>query len=201
MRNRKLAVIDSGSLFDPGPIPGLIYRPDYITPAEEQVLIYHIDRRPWSMNLLRRQQWYGWAYNDSPLGLDEDYLSPPMPDWLKSFAQRLAADGYLDGVADRALINEYHPGQGIGAHKDRDAERIRAVAIISLGSSLTMEFTRAGFATRCHYLEQRSLVVMRGEVREQWLHGIVGRKTDKVGGLVIPRQRRLSLTFRYVSSD
>ncbi len=195
----RLPVIDSGSLFDTGPVPGLTYQPDYISMSEEAALIAAIDQQPWSMELLRRRQWYGWAYDDSPLGLDGDYRSSPMPEWLKPFAQRLAADRHLDGVADRALVNEYYPGQGIGAHKDRDIERIKAVAIISLGCGITMDFTRMGFATRCQYLQPRSLVIMRDEVREKWLHGIVGRKNDKVGGLVIPRERRMSLTFRYVA--
>ncbi len=195
----RLPAIDSGSLFDDGPIPGLTYVPDYISRAEEAALIAAIDQQPWSMELLRRRQWYGWAYDDSPLGVDEDYRSSPMPDWLRPFSERLAAGRHLDGIADRALINEYFPGQGIGAHKDRDIERIKAVAIISLGAGIMMDFTRMGHATRCQYLQARSLVVMRDEVREHWLHGIVGRKGDKVGGLVVPRQRRMSLTFRYVA--
>lgn len=198
---RKPPVIDSGSLFDAGPITGLTYQPDYISLAEESRLIARADRQPWSMDLLRRRQWYGWAYDDQPLGLDGEYRSTPMPDWLEPFARRLASEGWLDGVADRALINEYVPGQGIGAHKDRDIERIKAVAIISLGCGIAMDFARPGHATRCHYLQARSLLVMRGEVREHWTHGIVGRKSDKVGGIVIPRGRRLSLTFRHVASE
>ena len=191
--------IETGSLFDPAPIPGLTYVEAYISPEEEAALIAHIDAQPWSMELLRRRQWYGWAYDDSPLGSGDDYRPQPMHDWLTPLAGRLARDGYLDGVAERALINEYYPGQGIGAHKDRDVEQIKAVAIISLGSGIMMEFARPGVATRCQYLRPRSLVIMRGEVREGWTHGIVGRKSDKVGGVVIPRQRRLSLTYRYVA--
>lgn len=196
---RSLPVIETGSLFDTSPIPGLLYQPDYITPADEAALIGHVDRQPWSMELLRRRQWYGWAYDDNVLGDDDEYVPQPMPDWLMPLARRLAADGYFPGVPDRALVNEYYPGQGIGAHKDRDAERIKAVAIISLGSSIMMDFARAGHATRFHYLQARSLVIMRDQAREKWTHAIVGRKTDRVGGLVVERSRRLSLTFRHVA--
>ena len=73
------------------------------------------------------------------------------------------------------------------------------MAILSLGSAVMMDFTRLGHATRSHYLQPRSLVTMRGEARHTWMHGITGRKSDRVGGLVIPRRRRLSLTFRYVA--
>ena len=192
--------IETGSLFDPAPIPGLTYLKDYIRLEEEAALIGHIDTQPWSMELLRRRQWYGWSYDDSPLGEADDYRPQPMPDWLRPLAERLARDGHLDGVAERALVNEYFPGQGIGAHKDRDIDHIRAVAIISLGSGIMMEFARLGEPTRCQYLQRRSLVIMRGEVRGKWTHGIVGRKSDKVGGVVLPRERRLSLTYRYVAT-
>jgi alkylated DNA repair dioxygenase AlkB len=73
------------------------------------------------------------------------------------------------------------------------------VAIISLGSPIMMDFTRMDHTTRSQYLYPRSRLVMQGEARDKWMHGIVGRKTDKVGGLILPRQRRLSVTFRYVS--
>ena len=196
-----LPAIETGSLFDLDTIPGLTYLPDYITREEEQVLVGHIDRQPWSLELQRRRQWYGWAYDDSPLGEGGDYQPQPMHDWLAVVGRRLCADGWFADVPDRALINEYYPGQGIGAHKDRDVERIKSVAIISLGAGIMMDFARPGFATRCQYLQPRSLVIMRGEAREQWTHGIVGRLNDKVGGLVLPRSRRMSLTFRHVAGS
>ena len=177
-------------------IEGLSYGEDYITPEEEAALIGHIDRQAWSTELLRRRQWYGWAYDDTTLGRAEDYMPKPLPEWLKPFAGRLCGDGYFPTPPERALINEYHPGQGIGAHKDRDADQIRLVAILSLGSPIVMDFTRLGHATRSYYLRPRSLVIMQGEARDRWLHGITGRKSDRVGGLVLPRTRRLSVTFR-----
>ncbi len=186
-------------LFDdlaPAPIGGLGCREDYITAAEEAAIVAQIDRQPWSMELLRRRQWYGWAYDDTPLGGDKDYRPQPMPEWLLPLARRLHDDGYFPAVPDRALVNEYHPGQGIGAHKDRDADHIRTVAIVSLLSPIMMDFTRLGHPAQSHYLPPRSLVVMQGEARDAWLHGIVGRKSDRVGGLVLPRGRRISVTFR-----
>jgi alkylated DNA repair dioxygenase AlkB len=189
------------SLFEtlePAPIEGLYYRAEYISVTEEQALIAHADAQPWSLELQRRRQWYGWSYDDTPLGQGGEYPPQPLPDWLKPLAARLHQEGWFPDVPDRALINEYFPGQGIGAHKDRDAERIQTVAIISLGGAVMMDFTRLGHATRSCYLQPRSLVVMRGEARHHWLHGIAGRKSDRVGGLVMPRTRRLSLTFRYV---
>jgi len=187
------------TLFDeaqPHPIGGLSYREDYISPDEETALIAQIDRQPWSTELLRRRQWYGWAYDDTTLGRTDDYRPQPLPDWLQPLAERLRGDGWFPAVPDRALVNEYHPGQGIGAHKDRDADHVRVVAIISLGTSVMMDFTRPGHGAQSHYLRPRSLVIMQGEARDHWLHGITGRKSDRLGGLILPRGRRLSVTFR-----
>lgn len=187
------------SLFEADAIGGLAYQDDYITPEEEAGLIAAIDKQPWSMELLRRRQWYGWTPDDTTYGLPGEYEPQAMPDWLRWLGERLHRDGVFAGVPERTLINEYHPGQGIGAHKDRDTERIKSVAIISLGAPIMMDFTRLGHAARTQYLYPRSRLVMQGEAREKWMHGITGRRTDKVGGLILPRQRRLSVTFRYVS--
>jgi alkylated DNA repair dioxygenase AlkB len=47
-------------------------------------------------------------------------------------------------------------------------------------------------------VERGSLLVLAGESRYKWRHAIPGRKTDKVGGQVFHRGRRVSLTFRTV---
>lgn len=48
------------------------------------------------------------------------------------------------------------------------------------------------------WLPARSLLILRGDARHKWSHGIGMRKCDKVNGLLIPRQRRVSFTFRQV---
>lgn len=43
--------------FDPTsmpPIDGLIYHPDYLTPAQHDALLQHIDQQPWQQTLARR---------------------------------------------------------------------------------------------------------------------------------------------------
>jgi alkylated DNA repair protein alkB homolog 8 len=46
------------------------------------------------------------------------------------------------------------------------------------------------------WLPPRSLLVLRGDARYKWGHGIACRTCDKVNGVLIPRGRRVSLTFR-----
>jgi hypothetical protein len=48
------------------------------------------------------------------------------------------------------------------------------------------------------YLPPRSLLVLRGDARYTWSHGIASRHRDKVDQQLLPRGRRVSLTFRQV---
>jgi hypothetical protein len=47
-------------------------------------------------------------------------------------------------------------------------------------------------------LEPRSLVILQGDARFAWMHGIPARKTDQYQNRTIQRSRRVSLTFRKV---
>ena len=48
------------------------------------------------------------------------------------------------------------------------------------------------------HLPPRSLLILAGEARYQWSHGINPRKFDKINGELVPRGRRVSFTFRHV---
>uniref|UniRef100_A0A6U3ZEE3 Alpha-ketoglutarate-dependent dioxygenase AlkB-like domain-containing protein n=1 Tax=Octactis speculum TaxID=3111310 RepID=A0A6U3ZEE3_9STRA len=48
------------------------------------------------------------------------------------------------------------------------------------------------------WLKRRSLLVLNGEARYDWSHGIAPRRLDRVGGDLRRRTTRISFTFRYV---
>lgn len=52
--------------------------------------------------------------------------------------------------------------------------------------------------TATQVLAPRSLLVLSGEARFNWTHGIPARKSDVIDGKKIARGRRVSLTFRTV---
>jgi alkylated DNA repair dioxygenase AlkB len=183
------------TLFGPPPIPGLAYYPDFITEAEESALLAQIDAQPWNTDIKRRTQYYGSRYReDGSPSLNAGVLPP----WLVPFAERLKARRIFALMPDRAGVNDYAPGCGIGAHRDQGGEVIEVVAIISLLAPIMFELTRIGHPTQEHWLQPRSLFVMQDEARHKWYHGIPARMSDRVGGLVVPRRRRVSVTFRCV---
>lgn len=62
-----------------------------------------------------------------------------------------------------------------------------------------MELRAEGGDRRCGVgLPARSLLLLRGEARYAWSHGIAARKSDVVDGRLVLRRRRLSVTFRQV---
>jgi alkylated DNA repair dioxygenase AlkB len=171
-------------------IPGLRYLPAYITEAAERELVAAIDAEPWDTSWDRRRQPYGAAYGR------DDGLRTAIPDWGQSLAARMFAEGLSERPFDQMLINEYLPGQGIALHRDYEPFD-RTVVSLSLLATCVMDFRHAQDERRASLLlEPRSLLVLGDEARYDWQHGIARRKNDRWQGRVVPRSRRLSVTFR-----
>ena len=99
---------------------------------------------------------------------------------------------------NQVTVNHYAPGEGIGSHVDTPSAFGDGLLSLSLGSGIVMEFRKVNGngKKKLLYLPPRSIVAMTGEARYEWEHHIVTRRTDQVDGQVLPRQRRVSLTFR-----
>ena len=174
----------------PPAIPGLSYLRDYITKTEEQKLVSAIDAETWDETWDRRRQPYGASYGRRKGDV------PPDPDLGAALIERLHADGVGDRRFDQMLVNEYTPGQGISFHRDYDPFD-RTVVSLSLLSPCVMEFRRISDGRReSTLLEPRSLLILEDEARYEWEHGIARRKSDRWAGEVVPRRRRVSVTFR-----
>ncbi len=103
----------------------------------------------------------------------------------------------MSKAPDQAIINEYAPGQGIASHIDCVPCFDDVVISLSLAAPVVMDLKQKEHHVPI-LLEARSLLVLRGEARYQWTHGIAKRQQDTIDGQVIPRERRLSVTFRNV---
>ena len=185
-------------LFDA--IRGLQYIEDYIDERQHDWLLDHIDKQPWLDDLKRRVQHYGFKYDYKARKVNLDMRIGELPEWLKRFSDKLYKDGQMPGAADQVIVNEYQPGQGISSHIDCEPCFEGTIVSLSLGSGCIMDFTNKSDKTKKIpvWLAPRSLVVLSGEARHEWLHGIAARKTDEWDGQKYERQRRVSLTFRRV---
>lgn len=181
------------------PIPGLTYRADFITPEEETALLAAVDAAPWLPDLRRRVQHYGYRYDYRVRTVDVSQHLGPLPSWAEGLADKLVHDGHMPERPDQMIVNEYLPGQGIGAHVDIETCFGPVVTSLSLGSGCLMELTQVdGPGKEPLELKPRSLLVLAGDARYRWKHGIPAREADVLDGQDVPRARRVSLTFRTV---
>lgn len=178
-------------------IPDLIYVPRYIAPDEEARLLRVIDNASWQTDLKRRTQHYGYRYDYKARRLDESMYLGNLTGWTRNLAVRLREDGYVSAIPDQVIVNEYEAGQGIAPHVDCVPCFDDTIISISLGSPCQMIFEKLTTKAKAPiWLEAGSLVVMKGESRYGWKHGIPARKSDIIDGERIMRGRRVSLTFR-----
>lgn len=172
-------------------INGLQYIPDFISPEFEQAIVKDIDSCEWSTELKRRVQHYGYKYDYTRKSIDPSMKVQDLRPWMNS----LFPAEIFPEPPDQVILNEYEPGQGIFKHVDCPPCFKNTIASLSLLSACVMQFTslRTGELVEL-VLEPRSLLVLAGESRYDWQHGIPARKSDRS----IPRSRRISATFRNV---
>ena len=123
----------------------------------------------------------------------------------------------------QAIINLYHPGEGISDHIDLLDRYDDGIVGVSFISGCVMRFGKPDH-TRLHdplshqdnqytnlYLPPRSVIAFVGDARYNWTHGIPSRRLDLVQDESTPqpshegvksswldRQIRLSVTFRWL---
>ena len=119
-------------------------------------------------------------------------------------------DGYVPR-ARQAIINMYRPGEGISPHVDLLRRFGDGIVGVSLGDGgVAMQFARADTGEDGDefemWLPSRSILVLTGEARYKWTHGIAPRLRDKVevvaaredGWIWQERGIRVSVTFRWL---
>ncbi|XP_067102403.1 alkylated DNA repair protein alkB homolog 8 isoform X1 [Osmerus mordax] len=205
--------------------PGLLVAEDYVTPEEEAVLLDAID---WSSHdddvtaqkalKHRRVKHYGYEFRYDNNNVDKDKPLPGgLPQPCVSVLERCMNDGHVSSMPDQLTVNQYQSGQGIPPHVDTHSAFEDSILSLSLGAKTVMEFRHPDGRQVAVVLPGRSLLVMKGESRSLWTHGITPRKFDVVpacdpqsraavtsdlsnhGNLTLSKRgTRTSLTFRKI---
>lgn len=181
-------------------INGLQFVEDFITDIEHKELLNSINKCVWLSDLKRRVQHYGYKYDYRKRSLDYSMYLGEIPQWLTLIAKKIVDKGYMSTLPDQVIINEYRPGQGIADHIDCEPCFEDTIVSLSLGSTCIMEFKDKIDRKLKHevLLKPKSLVVIAGDARYSWTHGIPAREKDKWQNEVLIRATRVSLTFRKV---
>lgn len=175
--------------------PGLQLIENFIDERTEKILIASVDQENWDTSLKRRTQHYGYKY--SYLHSSATEKTANIPQWGHKIINRMIEQKYISVPPDQMIVNEYLPGQGIAAHIDHQKYFDDVIISLSLGSQCTMVFNK-GQEYNFVLLPSRSLLIMSGEARYEWKHEIRKVKTDTIERKRIKRERRISLTFRYM---
>jgi alkylated DNA repair dioxygenase AlkB len=173
------------SLFDgSAKVPdGFIYQQNFISAAEEQELIWEIQKlhltpfKFYQFTGKRRTVSFGWQYE---FGASEITTAPDVPAFLLPVRTRA---GTLFNIDPSSLIQtsviEYTTGSPIGWH--RDIPHFGVVVGISLSAACRMRFrkyhqVRSKKLNRDEILsielQPRSVYLMSGASRELWQHSI-----------------------------
>jgi len=180
-------------------VPGLVYAADFLSGEEAKRIVASIDSSVWSEDLRRRVQHYGYKYDYKARSISESMRAAPLPPWAVSLGNRLVKRGLFEVVPDQVIVNEYLPGQGIAPHIDCVPCFGDTVASVSFLAPCVMVFSKVSGGEAVDIdLASGSVVLLSGECRYDWRHGIAARSQDRVAGAVRPRMRRLSATFRTV---
>lgn len=178
-------------------INGLVYQDDFLSIEEGKLILSEIDHAKWDTNLKRRVQHYGYIYDYKKKNIDQNLKIGKLPDWLVLLEQKIKTDFNLENYFDQVIINEYQPGQGISSHIDCILCFEDIIISISLLSQCIMQFSKDQEKYEL-LLNPRSILLLKGEARYNWKHGIKAVKNDKWLDTIIPRERRLSITFRKI---
>ncbi|XP_070685529.1 tRNA (carboxymethyluridine(34)-5-O)-methyltransferase alkbh8 [Pempheris klunzingeri] len=167
---------------------GLVLVEDFVSPEEEALLLAAID---WSSDnedvtaqkalKHRRVKHYGFEFRYDNNNVDKDKPLPAgIPQACLPVLERCMKNKYIDIMPDQLTVNQYESGQGIPPHVDTHSAFEDTILSLSLGSQTVMEFRRPDGRLVALLLPGRSLLVMKGESRYLWTHGITPRKFDMV---------------------
>lgn len=186
-----------------GPFPDVVWERSFLSKAEHDLLLrFCKEDVAWeSRNLTfggrsvpvpRQLAWFGdvtYTYS----GLKHQPLAMPEP--LMTLKGRIEAFLQKQGIETRfnsVLLNFYRSGKdSIGMHADDEKElgKHPVIASISLGDNRTFVFEHKETKLRHkNTLTPGSLLVMKGDCQEQWVHGIPKEPGDS---------QRINLTFRW----
>lgn len=179
--------------------PGLFVTLNFLTPQTEQALISEIDSMPWSGDLARRTQHYGYKYNYKSGNVTEK--APDMPPNIAALAAYIGQYGLFPKVPEQVIVGEYTRNQGIAAHVD-SLNYGPVIVGVSLGEDTVIKFRNKQTGEVFDVLVPHgSIYMMSGEARYNWTHEISKNVVYTVPGTQEIRKkgnnyRRISLTFR-----
>jgi alkylated DNA repair dioxygenase AlkB len=174
---------------------GLYYRQDFLSLAEEKVLLGHFEQLPFrnyihgEYTAKRMIVHFGKTFYNPEESVDIEKI----PEWLQGLRKRCAELVHVEQAQfEQILVAHYPPGAAVGWHRDAP-QYGPAVIGISLGSNANLRFRRFDNEKQSIFTleaQRRSLYIFAGESRRLWQHSVQAVKNS-----------RFSITFRTLESS
>lgn len=164
----------------------------YITEAQEMELLAKLNEQKWYQALQRQVIHYGSTFKYFASEPDRDVVD--IPDWIPQLSR---GEKDMKNFFNQVIVNHYAPGQGIAPHIDSEEQFGDTIATLSLGSACVMDLISSKRKKISVLLPRRSLLILEGEARYEWKHGIAKRLKDNYQGREIKRTSRISITYRH----
>ncbi|XP_002068676.2 alkylated DNA repair protein alkB homolog 8 [Drosophila willistoni] len=209
---KEVPIFEAGNQWNRSLPNGLVLLKDFVSEAEEADLLAAVASKEQTTdqeeNSLKHRKvrhfGYEFLYGTNNVDPNRPLEHQPIPRACNILWSRLG-DGKLSdnwdwSQPDQLTVNVYEPGHGIPPHVDTHSAFLDPILSLSLQSDVVMDFRR-GQETISLLLPRRSLLIMSGEARYDWTHGIKPKHLDVVptaeGNLTTQaRSQRTSLTFR-----
>uniref|UniRef100_A0A671TEJ1 AlkB homolog 8, tRNA methyltransferase n=1 Tax=Sparus aurata TaxID=8175 RepID=A0A671TEJ1_SPAAU len=186
-----LSFVDSVTCEEEASVPlpeGLVLVEDFVSPEEEAQLLAAIDWSSANDDITaqkalkhRRVKHYGFEFRYDNNNVDKDKPLPAgIPQECLPALELCVRNKHINIMPDQLTVNQYESGQGIPPHVDTHSAFEDTIMSLSLGAQTVMEFRHPDGRLVPVVLPGRSLLVMKGESRYLWTHGITPRKFDTV---------------------
>jgi alkylated DNA repair protein (DNA oxidative demethylase) len=173
---------------------GFVYIPDFLSEAEQAILLRELRTMNYQHDIFRGQRLkrsyaqFGYAYVSTGRKLE---ATAPMPECLQAVIRKAQAHCPDGVVFNQCIVTHYPPGSGIGWHTD--APRFgECIVGVSLGSEARFQLRPNGTEEASYEIRAApgSMYLLRGPARWEYQHQVVPVRTE-----------RYSLTFRHVAEE
>jgi alkylated DNA repair protein alkB family protein 6 len=167
----------------------IYYIPDAISSEFEEFLLSATQSSSWRELSTRDVQLWGRGLPPAALGMEPHEEAPAWLDaCLSYFSDLTGLSDPSSGGINHVLVNRYYPGQGVPHHTD-GPRYASCAAILSMGAPIAMSLRKRREPGDITYenskqdvfqlfLEPRSILMFRGDLYENYLHGIEARCSD-----------------------
>lgn len=171
---------------------GFFHYPNAVSTAEQAELVRAIDQEGhWEKDYERLAQRHGYRYEYKTKTL---VRLDPLVSWIDAWAEKVYERRWLNSKPDQVTVQWYEPNTGIGDHRDDSRCFGPEIATISLLAPCMYRLQDPKTkAMHMQLLEPGCVVILSGEARTHWKHGIPKTEATRI------EAKRLSVTFRTVN--